>query len=205
MLDAFSLAAGLAWASGIRLYLTALLVGALGRAGLAHLPATLHFLSSSWALALFAVLALGEFLADKIPAFDSLWDALHTLIRVPAGALLAAAAVSHVEGASPALAAAAGGALALTAHLTKAGTRAMINLSPAPLTNWIASITEDVMVGVGVCVAIFFPLVFVVMLAAFLALAGWALPRLWRGVRGSWRGMASHMLRDIGPAGGRPH
>ncbi|RKP57860.1 DUF4126 domain-containing protein [Pararobbsia silviterrae] len=194
MLSALSLSAGLAWASGLRLYLTIALVGFGAAIGVVHLPPALAFLASPWMMSLAAVLAIVEFFADKIPALDSLWDAVHTLIRIPAGALLAAAALGHSDPSLQTLAALAGGALAASAHLTKAGSRALINLSPEPLSNWIASSAEDVLMIVGLTLALFLPAVFLVLLISFLCFAGWVLPRLWRGVQGGWRGMATHML-----------
>ncbi len=203
MLSAISLSAGLAWASGLRLYLTIALVGLCAAAGLIHLPHTLAVLASPWIISAAVVLAAVEFLADKIPAFDSLWDAVHTLIRIPAGALLAASALGvHADPSLQTLAALAGGALAGAAHLTKAGSRVLINLSPEPLSNWIASIAEDVLMIVGLVLALFLPLVFLVLLISFLCFAGWVLPRLWRGVQGGWRGMATHML-GVEPLGGK--
>jgi hypothetical protein len=141
-----------------------------------------------------AVLAVVEFLADKIPAFDSLWDAIHTFIRIPAGAVLAVGALGHADPATMTIAALAGGTLAGTAHLAKAGTRALINLSPEPFSNWVASATEDVGALLGITLALFVPLLFLVMLIAFLLFAGWALPRLMRGVRGGVSRMANHMV-----------
>jgi hypothetical protein len=135
-----------------------------------------------------------EFLADKVPAFDSLWDALHTFIRIPAGAVLAAGAMGHADPTVLAIAALAGGTLAGTAHLAKAGTRALINLSPEPVSNVVTSSTEDGITFAGLLLAFFVPLVFLVLLAGFLVLAAWALPRLWRGVQGGFRGMAAHMV-----------
>jgi Domain of unknown function (DUF4126) len=194
MLDAISLGAGLAWASGLRLYLTAFLVGVLAHVGVIHLPASLEALASPWVIGAAAVLAVVEFFADHIPAFDSFWDAIHTFIRIPAGALLAAGALGgHVDPVLMTVAALAGGTLAGSAHLTKAGTRALINLSPEPLSNWIASSTEDILVILGLVLAIFAPLVFLALMIAFVAFAGWALPRLWRGVQGGFRAMAAHM------------
>ncbi|MGN6316235.1 DUF4126 domain-containing protein [Trinickia sp.] len=203
MLDALSLGAGLSWASGLRLYLTVLLVGVFARLGIVHLPDTLSALASGWVIATAAVLAVVEFLADRIPAFDSLWDAIHTFIRIPAGALLAAGSLGHADPTLLTVAALAGGALAGSAHLTKAGTRALINLSPEPFSNWIASSTEDVLVCVGLALALFVPLVFLVLMAGFLAFAAWALPRLWRGVQGGFRGMAAHMVSRLGSIGGK--
>jgi len=203
MLDALSLGAGLSWASGLRLYLTVLLVGIFARLGIVHLPDTLSALSSGWVIGAAAVLSIVEFLADRIPAFDSLWDAVHTFIRIPAGALLAVGAVGHADPALLTVAALAGGTLAGSAHLAKAGTRALINLSPEPFSNWVASSMEDVLVCVGLTLALFVPLAFLVLMAGFLAFASWVLPRLWRGVQGGFRGMAAHMVSRLGSIGGK--
>ncbi len=203
MLDALSLGAGLSWASGLRLYLTVFLVGVFARLGIVHLPDTLSVLDSGWVIGAAAVLAVVEFLADRIPAFDSLWDAIHTFIRIPAGALLAAGALGHADPGLLTVAALAGGALAGSAHLTKAGTRALINFSPEPFSNWVASSMEDVLVCVGLALALFLPLVFLVLMALFLAFASWALPRLWRGVQGGFRAMAAHMVSRLGSLGGK--
>ncbi|CAD6507173.1 hypothetical protein LMG27952_00064 [Paraburkholderia hiiakae] len=197
MLEPLSLAAGLSWGSGLRLYLTVLMAGVLQRLGLIHLPDTLAVLASPWVIGIAAALTVLEFLADKIPAFDSLWDAVHTFIRIPAGAVLAAAALGHADPALLTVAALAGGTLAGTAHLAKAGTRALINLSPEPVSNVVTSSAEDGMTFVGVLLAFFVPLLFLVMLMAFLLLAVWALPRLWRGVQGGFRGMATHMVSRL--------
>lgn len=203
MLDALSLGAGLSWASGLRLYLTVLVVGVCARLGIVHLPDTLSALASGWVIGVAGILAVVEFLADRIPAFDSLWDAIHTFIRIPAGALLAAGSLGHADPTLLTVAALAGGALAGSAHLAKAGTRALINLSPEPFSNWVASSTEDVLVCVGLALALLAPFVFLVLMAGFLAFAAWALPRLWRGVQGGFRGMAAHMVTRLGSIGGK--
>jgi Domain of unknown function (DUF4126) len=203
MLEPLSLAAGLSWGSGLRLYLTVLLAGVFERLGFIHLPDTLSVLSSPWVIGVAAVLTVTEFLADKIPAFDSLWDAVHTFIRIPAGAVLAVGAFGHADPALLTVAALAGGTLAGTAHLAKAGTRALINLSPEPVSNIVTSTAEDGLVFGGLLLALFVPLLFLVLLIGFLALAGWALPRLWRGVQGSYRGMATHMVTRFGSLRGR--
>jgi hypothetical protein len=194
MLETLSLAAGLSWASGLRLYLTIFVAGLLERMGLVHLPDTLAVLSSPWVIGVAGFLAVVEFLADKIPAFDSLWDAIHTLIRIPAGAVLAAASFGHADPALVTVAALAGGTLAGASHFAKAGTRALINLSPEPVSNWAASATEDVGALGGLTLALFVPLLFLVLVIAFLVFAGWALPRLVRGVHGGVSRMAKHML-----------
>jgi hypothetical protein len=194
MLEPLSLAAGLSWGSRLRLYLTVLIAGLLARFGVIHLPETLSALSSPWVIGVAAVLTVAEFLADKIPAFDSLWDALHTFIRIPAGAVLAAGALGHADPALLTIAALAGGTLAGTAHLTKAGTRALINLSPEPVSNVVTSTAEEGMVFGGLLLALFAPVVFLVLLVGFLVVVSWVLPRLWRGVQGGFRGMATHMV-----------
>ncbi len=194
MLEPLSLAAGLSWGSGLRLYLTVFMAGVLQRLGLIHLPDTLAVLGSPWVIGFAAAFTVLEFLADKVPAFDSLWDALHTFIRIPAGAVLAAGAMGHADPTVLAIAALAGGTLAGTAHLAKAGTRALINLSPEPVSNVVTSSTEDGVTFVGLLLAFFVPLLFLVLLVGFLVLAAWALPRLWRGVQGGFRGMAAHMV-----------
>jgi hypothetical protein len=197
MLEPLSLAAGLSWGSGLRLYLTVLIAGLLARFGVIHLPETLSVLSSPWVIGVAGTLTVAEFLADKIPAFDSLWDAIHTFIRIPAGAVLAAGALGHADPALLTVAALAGGTLAGTAHLTKAGTRALINLSPEPVSNVVTSTAEEGMVFGGLLLALFAPVIFLVLLVGFLVVVSWVLPRLWRGVQGGFRGMATHMVSRL--------
>ncbi|SEI77696.1 DUF4126 domain-containing protein [Paraburkholderia diazotrophica] len=197
MLEPLSLAAGLSWGSGLRLYLTVLIAGVFGRAGIIHLPDTLSVLQSPWVIGAAAVLTIAEFLADKIPALDSLWDAIHTFIRIPAGAVLAVGALGHADPSLMTIAALAGGTLAGASHLTKAGTRALINLSPEPVSNVVTSAAEDGLVFGGLLLALFVPVLFLVLLVGFLVLASWALPRLWRGVQGGFRGMATHMVSRL--------
>ncbi|MPW19915.1 DUF4126 family protein [Paraburkholderia sp. CNPSo 3157] len=197
MLEPLSLAAGLSWGSGLRLYLTVLIAGVFGRTGIIHLPDTLSVLQSPWVIGAAAILTLAEFLADKIPAFDSLWDAIHTFIRIPAGAVLAVGALGHADPSLMTIAALAGGTLAGASHLTKAGTRALINLSPEPVSNVVTSAAEDGLVFGGLLLALFVPVLFLVLLVGFLVLASWALPRLWRGVQGGFRGMATHMVSRL--------
>lgn len=203
MVEAISLGAGLAWASGLRLYLTVLIAGVFARAGFIHLPDTLAVLMSPWVIGSAAVLAVAEFLADKVPAFDSLWDAVHTFIRIPAGAVLAAASLGHADPALLVVAGLAGGTLAGSAHIAKAGTRALINLSPEPISNWIASTTEDGLTVGGLVLAFFVPLLFLALMIGFLAFSAWALPRLWRGVSGGFRGMANHMVSRLNSIGSK--
>ncbi|HEX7770301.1 MAG TPA: DUF4126 domain-containing protein [Dokdonella sp.] len=179
-LSQLALAGGLAWASGIRLYVTILVVGLLGRYGYLDLPASLEVVQHDWVLIAAAVMAVGEFLADKIPAFDSVWDALHTFIRIPAGAFLAWGAMGDATPAAQLAAAIVGGAITSGTHFAKSGGRAAINASPEPFSNWTASASEDGLVLGGLWVAIAHPAVFLVLLVLFLLLVAWLLPKLLR-------------------------
>lgn len=179
-LSQLALAGGLAWASGIRLYATILIVGLLGRYGYLHLPDYLLVLQHTWVLVAAGVMTAGEFLADKIPGFDSLWDALHTFIRIPAGAFLAWGALGDSTPAAQMAAAIVGGLITGGTHLAKSGGRAAINTSPEPFTNWTASAGEDGLVLGGLFLAIQHPLVFLIALVLFLALVVWLVPKLLR-------------------------
>lgn len=183
MLETAALAAGMSWASGFRLYLAVLAAGVLARMGWLELPAGLQPLASHWVIGVAAVLALAEFIADKVPGFDSVWDGFHTFVRIPAGAILAAAAFGNLDPQWMVIAGLIGGTLAGTAHAAKAGTRALINVSPEPFSNWAASFTEDVTATGSLLLAFFLPVLFFVLLAISLLLALWLLPMLWRGVR----------------------
>ena len=178
-----ALGAGLAWASGIRLYAVLFLAGAMAHFGYLDLPPALEVLQHPFVLAASGVMTLGEFLADKVPAFDSVWDAVHTFIRIPAGAVLAAAALGQADPVWVMVAAILGGAIASGAHLAKAGTRAMINASPEPFSNWAASFGEDLLVPAGFLAALKAPAVFLVLLLVFLAVAAWLVPKLFRALR----------------------
>lgn len=182
-LSAAALAGGLSWASGIRLYMTLFIAGWFGRAGWIDLPATLKILESPWVMALTGALLLVEFLADKVPGIDSAWDAIQTFIRVPAGAVLGAAALGQMGTEWTTIAAILGGTFAAGAHMTKAGSRALINTSPEPFSNWAASFSEDIAVLGGLWAAFFHPWVMIVFLVLFFIAALWLLPKLWRGLR----------------------
>ncbi len=197
-LQGIALGAGLAWASGIRLYAVLFLAGALARLGYLSLPPGLEVLQHPLVLGAAGVMAAGELLADKVPGFDSLWDAIHTFIRVPAGAFLAAAALGSADPAWVAAAAILGGAISATAHLTKAGSRAVINTSPEPFSNWTVSVGEDLLVPAGFLTAVKAPLVFLALLGVFLVLAAWLLPKLWRALR-RIRGRFGAARRADGP------
>ena len=182
-LQSLALITGLGWTSGVRFYAALFVLGVLHRSGIHMLPASLELLAHPWVIGVAGLLSITEFLADKIPGVDSLWDAAHTFIRIPGGALLATAAVIDSD---PGLALAAGllgGTIAAGAHFTKAGSRALINLSPEPFSNWAASLTEDVTVIAALRILLKYPLVFLGLLALFVLIAAWLLPRLWRGLR----------------------
>ena len=177
------MAAGLSWASGLRLYAVLFVVGVLGKMGFIALPEHLQILSHSGVLAASGLMLTIEFFADKIPAIDSLWDAIHTFIRIPAGALLAAGTVADISPEWALVAALLGGTLTSGSHFVKAGSRALINTSPEPFSNWAASFSEDVMVAGSLWAALFAPILFFIGLSIFLLLMFWTLPKIWRGVR----------------------
>jgi len=184
LLQAIALASVLAWASGIRLYLVVFVAGLAGRYGYLDLPEHLNVLTHTYVLVAAGVLLAMEFLADKVPGLDSAWDAVHTFIRIPAGALLAAGAVGGEDLTALTIAAGLlGGTITAGTHFTKAGGRAVINTSPEPFSNWVASFTEDALVLGGVWLAVQYPVPFLIALAAFLALAAWFLVAFARFVR----------------------
>lgn len=179
-----ALAAVLGFASGIRLYAVLLIVGLVGYAGWVDLPVGLEVLSHPWVLGAAGFMFVVEFIADKVPAVDSLWDALHTFIRIPAGAALAAGVFGFGAG-DPVwttMAAVLGGSLAATSHLTKTGTRAAVNTSPEPFSNMLVSVAEDVFVGGLLALVLAYPLVALAVVLALVVLALWLLPKLLRFV-----------------------
>lgn len=178
-----ALAAGLAWASGIRLYALLFALGLIHRMGWFTLPASLEVLSDPLVLGASGFMLWVEFFADKIPGFDSLWDAGHTFIRIPAGALLAAGAMSDQNSAIAIAAAILGGTIAGGTHFTKAGSRALINTSPEPISNWTASFAEDAAVAGGLWLMFQYPLLFLALLLVFLLLCIWLIPKLWRAMK----------------------
>ena len=182
-----ALVAGLAWASGLRLYLTLFAIGLLSHFQLVVLPPALDVLGQPWVLTASGIMVIVEFLTDKLPGFDSVWDGVHTFIRIPAGAILAGAAVGYADPVLVAVAAILGGAIASGAHLAKAGTRALINTSPEPFSNWTASLSEDALLVGGLWLMFMHPLLFLVALLVFTALVIWLVPKLFRAVRELFR------------------
>lgn len=173
----------LAWAAGINLYAAVFVFGLMGHFGYVDLPPGLAILADPRFIVASGAMFAIEFFADKVPGVDSLWDAIHTFVRIPAGAVLAAGAASDLGPAIQILAALTGGTLAAGSHFTKAGSRALINTSPEPFSNWAASLGEDALVVTGLWAAVAHPVAFLVGLVLFVALAVWLLPRLWKGIR----------------------
>ncbi len=184
-IDVIALTLGVAWASGINLYAAILVLGLMGAGGYTELPASLTVLQDPLVLMAAGVMYFVEFFADKIPGVDSGWDAIHTFIRIPAGAMLAVGAAQGLEinQAAELAAALLGGSLAATSHLTKASTRVVLNTSPEPVTNATASIAEDIAVVGGLWTALNYPLAFVAFIILFILFAIWLLPKLWRAIK----------------------
>ncbi|WP_428035239.1 DUF4126 domain-containing protein [Amphritea sp.] len=178
-----ALTMGVGWASGINLYATILMLGLMANMGNLQLPAGLEIVADPMVLMAAAFMYCVEFFADKIPGVDTGWDTLHTFIRIPAGAALAAGAVGDMNEAVILAAALVGGSLSATSHAMKAGGRVMINTSPEPVTNWTASVVEDLAVFGGLWTALNYPLAFLIGLVLFIALVVWLLPKIWRGVK----------------------
>ena len=178
-----ALTMGVAWASGINLYAAVFMLGYLGMTGNIQLPPDLVVLSDPLVLAAAGLMYCVEFFADKTPGVDTGWDAIHTFIRIPAGAILAAGAIGDVSPAAQLAAGLIGGAMAAGSHFTKSGARVLINTSPEPFSNWTASIAEDIAVFAGLWAALHYPVVFLALLVVFIALMIWLWPKLWRALR----------------------
>lgn len=179
-----ALAAGLGWASGLRLYTTLFVLGLAGRLGWIVLPPGLHLLEHSWVLGAAGLMLTIEFFADKIPLLDSVWDTVHTFIRIPAGAALAALVFGGQGIEWQTAMAIMGGTLAAGTHFTKAGARAMINASPEPFSNVAASFSEDIVVISGLWLMFAHPWLMLALLLLLVIAAAWLLPKLWRGIEG---------------------
>jgi len=178
-----SLALGSAWTSGINLYATVTILGLLQKFGFAKLPGGLDVLDNWWIIGVAGFLYAVEFFADKIPYVDSVWDVIHTFIRVPAGLIVAYAATYNLDPSIYIPAALLGGGLAFSSHGTKAAVRMAANLSPEPFSNWILSLVEDVIAFVGTLLAVFAPAVIAVVLVIFVLFFVWFAPKFARAVR----------------------
>lgn len=182
-ISSIALASGLSWASGFRLYATVFIVGILAKYQFIALPDTLDILSNPIVIGVAGLLMIIEFLADKIPYIDSTWDSIQTFIRIPAGALLAMGAINSSDPMLATLAALLGGSLTGMTHATKAGSRALINTSPEPVSNLATSLGEDGLFLTGGWLALMHPIVFVGLLLVFVIFMLWMLPKVWRGIR----------------------
>jgi len=182
-LSTLGLAMGSAWLSGINLYATVATLGLLEHFGWVHLPGEMDVLGRWWIIGVAAGMYVVEFIADKIPAVDSAWDVIHTFIRIPAGAVMAAAAFSHADPAVRMIALLAGGGVALTSHGTKAAVRATANLSPEPFSNIALSLAEDAVTFGSSFLMVWFPVVMLVLVVVFVALVLWLAPKTWRGMK----------------------
>ena len=191
LIQTLALTMGVAWASGINLYAAIAMLGCGGSMGYIDLPANLDVLQDPSVIIAAAFMYCVEFMADKTPGVDTSWDALHTFIRIPAGALLAAGAVGDVSAALTITAGILGGGVSAATHATKAGSRVLINTSPEPFSNWAASIAEDVAVFTGLWVALQHPVLFLVAFTIFLLALCWLLPRIWRAALGVFRKLGS--------------
>ena len=157
LISTIAIAMGASWVSGINLYASVATLGLLARFADLQLPGELQVLTSWWVIGVAIVLYVIEFVADKVPYVDSTWDVIHTFIRVPAGAVLAAGAFGDFDNGIQMIALLLGGGLALSSHGAKAATRAMLNASPEPVSNVVASIIEDILAVVSVICSVFLP------------------------------------------------
>jgi hypothetical protein len=176
-------ALGAAWTSGINLYATVAVLGLLQHYKFAQLPGGLEVLDNWWIIGVALGLYVVEFVADKVPYVDSVWDVVHTFVRVPAGAALALAATTELAPAVQVVALLLGGTLALSTHGTKATVRAAANTSPEPVTNWALSLAEDVVAVGAIVLAVLHPLVILAVILVFLLLLLWLLPKVLRRLR----------------------
>ena len=197
-IEALSLAMGTAWTSGINLDATVAALGIANRLEMIHLPPNLEVLSHPGVIAIACIMYVIEFVADKVPYVDTGWDVLHTFIRVPAGAILAARSLGDMNPALELMAVLGGGAIALAAHGTKATARLAINASPEPFSNWVASFTEDITVLGGVWLMFNHPIVMMILVLAFLALIVWLIPKIFRLAKRGFQALRNKM-RGIKP------
>ncbi|HKP38797.1 MAG TPA: DUF4126 domain-containing protein [Pyrinomonadaceae bacterium] len=187
LISTIAISMGASWVSGINLYATVATLGLLGRFAHLKLPGELDVLTSWWVIGVALFLFVVEFVADKIQVVDSIWDVIHTFIRIPAGAVLAATAFGEFDRSIQVIALLVGGSLAASSHGTKAATRALINASPEPFSNIAASVLEDILVVVSILLAAFLPVLVFFVIGAGLAFSLWILPRIIRFFRQVFR------------------
>lgn len=199
LIATITLTMGTAWAAGINLYATIAVLGYLGVTGNIVLPEHLQILQNPMVIGAAALMYAVEFFADKTPGVDTGWDTIHTFIRIPAGVMLAAGAVGEVNPAVLVVAGILGGTIAATSHSIKAGSRILINTSPEPFSNWIASLLEDVAVVVGLWAALHHPLTFLVLFGLFILIAIWLLPQIWQGITTLFHSIRTFFSGDATP------
>jgi len=192
-----ALSMGAAWASGINLYATIFMLGYLGTTGNIDLPPDLMVVTDPLVMTSAGLMYCVEFFADKTPGVDTAWDSLHTFIRIPLGAVLAMGAVGDITPAVELAAFIVGGSLTAATHATKTGSRIVINSSPEPVTNWTASVGEDLLVITGIWAALNHPVAFLIALVIFIALMIWLLPKIWRGVKHIFNSIRNFFIGDL--------
>ena len=183
LISTLAISMGASWVSGINLYAAVATLGLLGRFAHLKLPGELEVVTNWWVIGIALVLFVIEFVADKVQFVDSIWDIIHTFIRIPAGAVLAAAAFGDFDRSIQVIALLLGGGLALSSHGTKAAARALINTSPEPVSNIVVSLAEDVLAVTTVVLSVFLPVVVFLIVAAGLIFSFWLLPRIVRFFR----------------------
>ena len=183
LITSLALTVGASWASGINLYAVLLVLGIGSATNNIQLPTELSILENPFVIGAAGIMYTIEFFMDKIPGLDSVWDSIHTFIRIPAGALLAVGTVGDVTPALEIAAGILGGSVAATSHATKAGTRLMLNTSPEPVSNWTASISGDFLVLGGLWTALNHPIFFLILFMGFIGFSIWFLPKLWRFIK----------------------
>jgi hypothetical protein len=195
-LTQISTALGASWASGLNIYLTMFTMGIMHASGAVVLPDGLDYLAHPLVMMAAGFMSATEFFVDKIPGVDTAWDGIHTFVRIPGGILMAYGAAEGMGEVTEIAMAILGGGLATASHATKAGSRVLINTSPEPFSNIGASVTEDVSAVTGVWVALNHPFVFLGLLAGFVLLLVWLLPKIWRGVKKIFAFMFRLFRRD---------
>ena len=174
---------GFSLAAGVNLYATVAVLGLAARYGWVQLPEQFQLFNHPWVIGIAGALYVVEFIADKIPWVDSIWDSVHTVIRPIGGALIAVAALGEASPVTMGLIALLGGTAAAGSHVTKAGARVAINTSPEPFTNWIASLAEDAFVIGLSLLTLKFPLLALLVSVTIVVMIVWLARRLWRWLR----------------------
>jgi hypothetical protein len=185
-LETLALALGTSFASGINLYATVAALGLLHRFDVFQLPSSLDVLANPWVIGIAAALYIIEFAADKVPYVDNVWDVIHTFIRPSAAAVLAYGAFAEMPDAWRVIAALLAGGVALTSHSTKASTRAAVNASPEPVSNWILSLFEDAIAFVLTWLAVTHPILTVALVIVFLIVSTYIITKFFGFLRRAW-------------------